>query len=49
MKTPRERLGLWKKEMRNMPAEEAVRLLIEIAEQAVRENDELRQNGGHNG
>ena len=47
MKTPRERLNVWKRELRSMEPTEAVQLLLDIAEQAIRELEQIK--GGNNG
>ena len=39
MKSPRERLSIWKRELRTMNPEEALHLLLDIAEQAIKQDE----------
>jgi hypothetical protein len=45
VKTPEQRMAIWKEQLRSMEASEAFRLLVDIAEQAIKENKELRKGG----
>ena len=46
MKSPRERLNIWKRELKSMEPTEAVALLLAIAEQAIKELEQIK--GGKN-